>query len=80
MAKQNLKSIHKKIAGKIKEDKKQIELIAEECNKYGLNIYEVFRHAGIPQPTVTNWRKKEPDAFDTLAKIYKAIDELKKLK
>jgi len=54
--------------------KKQIEIIREKCKKLGLNVYDVFREAKVPVVTVSNWTRKEPDAFDTLRKINEAIE------
>lgn len=59
------------------ETKKQIEVIREKCEKEGLNIYDVFREAKVPVVTISNWNRKEPDAFDTVNKINDAIDKLK---
>ena len=57
--------------------KKQIEIIREKCEKEGLNIYDVFREAKIPVVTISNWNRKEPNAFENLSKIDKAIESLK---
>lgn len=57
--------------------KKQIEIIREKCEKEGLNIYDVFREAKVPVVTISNWKKKEPNAFETLLKIETAIEKLK---
>lgn len=59
------------------ETKKQIEVIREKCEKEGLNIYDVFREAKVPVVTISNWNRKEPDAFDTVNKINYAIEKLK---
>jgi len=56
--------------------KKQIDIIREKCEESGLNIYEVFREAGIPFCTVANWKKKEPAAFTTVTKVNEAIERL----
>ena len=58
--------------------KKQIEIIREKCEELGLNIYDVFREAKVPVVTVSNWTRKEPDAFDTVNKINEAIEILSK--
>jgi len=58
--------------------KKQIEIIREKCVELGLNIYDVFREARVPVVTVSNWTRKEPDAFDTVNKINEAIEILSK--
>ena len=63
-----------------KKDKKQIDLIKDECEKYGLKIYDVFRDAKVPVVTIANWVRKEPDAFDTLKKVYDSIERLRKQK
>lgn len=57
--------------------KKQIDIIREKCEKSGLNIYDVFREAKIPVVTISNWNRKEPNAFETLSKIEQAIEILK---
>lgn len=57
---------------------KQIEIIQKKCKDYDLNIYEVLREAKVPNNTVFNWSKKNPKPFDTLEKINKAIEKLKK--
>ena len=59
------------------KEKKQIEVIREKCEKEGLNIYDVFREAKVPVATISNWNRKEPDAFDTVNKINEAIETLK---
>lgn len=59
------------------KEKKQIEVIREKCEKEGLNIYDVFREAKVPVVTISNWNRKEPDAFDTVNKINDAIETLK---
>lgn len=59
--------------------KKQIEIIREKCEKSGLNIYDVFREAKVPVVTVSNWNRKEPNAFDTVNKINEAIKKLKQI-
>lgn len=59
------------------ETKKQIDVIREKCEKEGLNIYDVFREAKVPVVTISNWNRKEPDAFDTVNKINEAIERLK---
>lgn len=59
------------------ETKKQIEVIREKCEKERLNIYDVFREAKVPVVTISNWNRKEPDAFDTVNKINEAIEKLK---
>ena len=68
---------------KIKEvflkDKKIIDQVREECEKYNINIYECCREAKVPIATVTNW-KNEPGAFSTLKALYQAIETLKKNK
>lgn len=56
---------------------KQIDIIRKKCEKEGLNIYDVFREAKIPVVTISNWNRKEPNAFDTLSKIDQAIELLK---
>lgn len=58
------------------EPKKQIEIIEEKCIEKGLNIREVFRSANVPEATISNWRRKEPDAFETLNKVNAKIDEM----
>jgi len=57
-------------------EKKQIDIIRERCENLGLNIYDVFREAKVPACTVTNWTKKDPSSFATLAKINQAIKQL----
>jgi len=58
--------------------KKQIEIIREKCENAGLNIYDVFREAKVPVVTVSNWTRKEPDAFNTVNRINEAIEILSK--
>jgi hypothetical protein len=60
------------------ETKKQIDIIREECDKAGLNIYKVFQEAKVPACTVSNWTKNEPSSFVTLEKIKEAIKRMKK--
>jgi predicted transcriptional regulator len=57
---------------------KQIEIIQKKCKDNNLNIYEVLRQAKVPSNTVFNWTNKNPKAFDTLEKINKTIEKLKK--
>lgn len=59
--------------------KKQIEIIREKCEESGLNIYDVFREAKVPVVTISNWNRKEPNAFETLSKIDTAIEKLKQI-
>lgn len=59
------------------DSKKQIDVIREKCENEGLNIYDVFREAKVPVVTISNWNRKEPDAFATVNKINEAIDRLK---
>ena len=59
---------------------KQIDIIRQKCDELELNIYDVFREAKVPACTVQNWKRKEPGAFDTLAKINETIEKLKKEK
>lgn len=59
------------------ETKKQIDVIREKCESEGLNIYDVFREAKVPVVTISNWNRKEPDAFATVNKINEAIEKLK---
>jgi len=56
--------------------KKQIDIIREKCEKSGLNIYDVFREAKVPVVTISNWNRKEPDAFTTVSEIDLAIERL----
>ena len=60
------------------DSEKQIEIIRKNCEENGLNIYDVFREAKVPVVTISNWNRKEPDAFDTVKKINQAIERLKK--
>lgn len=62
------------------ESKKQIEIIRENCEKEGLNIYDVFREAKVPVVTISNWNRKEPNAFATVNKINEAIERMKQNK
>jgi len=56
--------------------KKQIDIIRDKCKDAGLSIYKVFMKAQVPIPTIQNWDRKEPSAFDVVYKIDKAIKEL----
>jgi hypothetical protein len=62
---------------KIDAAEKQIDIIRKKCEKEGLNIYDVFREAKIPVVTISNWTRKEPNAFENLSKIDQAIESLK---
>jgi len=62
----------------VSEPIKQIEIIREKCKSKGLNIYDVFREAKIPVVTISNWGRKEPEAFTTVKKIDEAIKRLGK--
>lgn len=53
--------------------KKQIDIIREKCELLGLNIYDVFREAKIPVVTISNWNRKEPNAFETLSKMSRRL-------
>lgn len=55
---------------------KKIDQIRKKCEKNNLNIYKVFRLANVPSATISNWERKEPEAFEKLEKINKTIDEL----
>jgi|TARA_R110000851_G_C12762300_1_gene533206 hypothetical protein len=59
---------------------KQIDIIREKCELEGLNIYEVFREAKVPVVTISNWNRKEPDAFKTIEEVNQAIERLKQKK
>lgn len=59
---------------------KIIEQIENKCKENGLQISAVFRRANVPQATIQNWRRKEPEAFDKLSKVENAIEELIKEK
>lgn len=59
---------------------KQIDIIRKKCESKGLSIYDVFREAKIPTVTIGNWKRKEPDAFETIRKVNEAILELEKQK
>jgi len=61
-------------------DKNAMEAFVEECRKDGVNPYEACREAKVPSSTVFNWKNKEPGAFNTLRKLNKAKDKLKKSK
>lgn len=58
------------------EARKQIDIIEDKCKEHNLNMREVFRMCNIPDATIGNWRRKEPDAFDTLNKVNAKIEEL----
>lgn len=62
------------------EIKKQIDIIKEECQKNGLDIRAVFRRADVPEATIQNWIRKEPEAFVTREKIHKTIETMKEEK
>jgi len=53
--------------------RKQIDLLRDDCTKEGLNLREVFRRAQVPETTIQNWDRKEPDAFTTLKKLKETI-------
>ena len=55
---------------------KQIDIIKAKCAAEGLNIYEVFRRAGVPQSTISNWTRKDPEQFAVKSKIEKTIKEM----
>lgn len=59
---------------------KQIDILRDKCIEEGLNLREVFRRAQVPETTIQNWDRKEPDAFTTLEKLNNTISVMKKEK
>jgi len=57
-------------------EKKEIELIKEQCEQHGLKIYQVFERAGVKTTTIENWKRKNPSQFEARKKIQAAIDEM----
>jgi len=59
---------------------KQIDLLEKKCVENGITLNAAVLHARVPATTIFNWRKKEPQAFETKRKIESAILELSKIK
>jgi len=55
---------------------KRIEILQKKCDDNGISLHEAFRQANVPEATINNWRRKEPDAFDTHDRVTEAIDKL----
>lgn len=54
----------------------KIEELEQKCQQNGITIWDAVRAAGMPEATVTNWRKKNPKSFEIYDKIDSAIDKL----
>lgn len=63
---------------KTKPTEKRIDTIKRKCEEAGLNIYTVFREAGVPASTIYNWEQKEPAAFETFDKVIETITTISK--
>lgn len=57
-------------------EKKEIDIIREDCEKHGLKIYQVFERAGVKSTTIANWDRKNPSQFEARKKIDAAIQEM----
>jgi len=55
---------------------KRIEILEKKCQDNGVSLREAFRKANMPEATITNWRRKEPDAFETFDTVSEVIDKL----
>lgn len=55
---------------------RKIEEIRKKCEKHNISLAKVFREANVPQSTIQNWERKEPEAFVKLDKINETIEKL----
>jgi len=55
---------------------KKIDQIRKKCEENNLNIYKVFRLANVPSATISNWERKEPEAFEKLEKRAKDMCDI----
>lgn len=60
--------------------KKQIDIIKEECQKIGITHTELFRESGVPHSTIQNWERDDPKPFKTLNKLNETLERLKAAK
>jgi len=50
--------------------------LAERAKKAGTSIYKLCRDLNIPNQTMQNWKKKDPDSIATLRKFEDKLTEI----
>lgn len=61
----------------IKPKEKRIDKIERLCKEADIPMTTLFRKADIPYNTISNWRKKEPDAFQNYDRLIETLESLK---
>lgn len=59
---------------------KRIDILRKKCSDEGLDLRKVFRRAQVPESTIQNWDRKEPEAFSTWDKLETSFEEMKEEK